>query len=239
MVREIGRRSDTDLVDVHIKHGEEGIWISLATVCFYGGANEGLGQDEVGELVGMEELYICLEELEDEPLEGDEVDIRIGIEKLKVDVDEVLLVVGTMSRKDGAVRTAEKTRTTSSPSLSSLLVGSSCFRFDIGSGAGVESAMRDALLGRRSDMAPDTDLLSSPALYKSLPRWPSLPPVPPHVFTSPQTCLPHDTSRERSQDVLAADNSPTSSMDATRPTLWWCTRGLAVRRTYHCTPLCR
>jgi len=41
--------------------------------------------------MGFQKIRVCVEELGDQPLEGDEVYVRVWVEKLKVDLDTALL----------------------------------------------------------------------------------------------------------------------------------------------------
>jgi len=36
---------------VHIEHGEQSIWVAVFPVCFDSGADGGLGEDEISEVV--------------------------------------------------------------------------------------------------------------------------------------------------------------------------------------------
>jgi hypothetical protein len=78
-------------VDGHVHDGEERIRVALGPVALDGGADAGLGKDEVGEVGRAEGLGVGLELLGDEALEGDVVDIGVRVEELEVDVDEALL----------------------------------------------------------------------------------------------------------------------------------------------------
>ena len=59
-----------------------------------------------------EELRVGLEELYGEALEGEEVDVRVGVEELEVDVDEALLagLVSARSIEAGRRRRAHTFR---------------------------------------------------------------------------------------------------------------------------------
>lgn len=78
-------------MDIHIKHSNKRIRIRVNAIRLDGRAQQRLRDDEVRELVRVQELGVGLEELSQEPLDGDKVDRR-GIEKVKVDVDETGLL---------------------------------------------------------------------------------------------------------------------------------------------------
>lgn len=79
------------MVDVHIEHGEERVRIALDAVGFYSGANSGLAEDEVGEVVRMQKLSIGLEELVEETFERLVVDGGVWVEEVEIDINEALL----------------------------------------------------------------------------------------------------------------------------------------------------
>lgn len=47
------RKEGVYLVNVHVEHSEESVWIAFAAITFYGGAYQGLRQDEVREFIGV------------------------------------------------------------------------------------------------------------------------------------------------------------------------------------------
>ena len=87
-------------MDKEVERGEARVRIALATVALDGGADEGLGEDEVGEVVDGDLLGICAEELGEEAFEGEVVDVGVGVEEVEVDVDEALLA-GTQVKAGG------------------------------------------------------------------------------------------------------------------------------------------
>ena len=78
-------------MDKEVERGEARVRIALAAVALDGGADEGLSEDEVGEVVDGDLLGICAEELGEEAFEGEVVDVGVGVEEVEVDVDEALL----------------------------------------------------------------------------------------------------------------------------------------------------
>ena len=78
-------------MDKEVERGEARVRIALAAVTLDGGADEGLGENKVGEVVDGDLLGICTEELGEEAFEGEVVDVWVWVEKLEVDVDETLL----------------------------------------------------------------------------------------------------------------------------------------------------
>lgn len=76
----------------HVQHGQEGVRVALDPIGLDRGPDEGLTEDQVGQVVEVEVLGVQLEELPEKPLYGEVVDWP-GIEELEVDVDEVLFRV--------------------------------------------------------------------------------------------------------------------------------------------------
>lgn len=117
---------------MEVQRCEEREGIALAAVAFHGGADEGLGEDEVREVVHGEDLRVRLKELGDEALEGEEVDVRVGVEKLEVDVDEALLADPVSVRGEVGIRVGGKpTRSESDSSSEVSFPLSCCFLFAI------------------------------------------------------------------------------------------------------------
>jgi hypothetical protein len=78
-------------MNVHIKHCQDRIWIALHPIRLYGSPNFRLRQHKVSEFVWIYQCRVSLEELVDKFFDGMVVHIRVGIEEIKVDVDEALL----------------------------------------------------------------------------------------------------------------------------------------------------
>lgn len=85
------REEGTDLMEVEVEDAEEAKGVALLAVDLDGGSDaisETLVEQELGERVEVELVGVGVEQLAEEPLERDQVDGRVGREKVKVDVDE-------------------------------------------------------------------------------------------------------------------------------------------------------
>lgn len=69
--------------------GYECVGVCFFPVDFYGGADGGVGEDEVGEGGGVEEGAVDVEELAEEGFGAVEVDCGVEVEPFEVDVDDV------------------------------------------------------------------------------------------------------------------------------------------------------
>ncbi|KAF5376968.1 hypothetical protein D9615_007235 [Tricholomella constricta] len=74
--------------------GEDGVGIAVDAVGLDGGADGGLAEDELCEVVEVEDVGIALEELGEQALYGLVVDGGVGIEKIEIDIDQRLLAMG-------------------------------------------------------------------------------------------------------------------------------------------------
>jgi len=82
---------ETCVMDVHVEHSEKRIGITLDAIGFYRCADGRLAQDEFGQVVGVEQVGICLEELAEETFECLVVNGGIWIKEIEIDVNEALL----------------------------------------------------------------------------------------------------------------------------------------------------
>ena len=112
---------------LHVKHGQASVGIAFPAISLDGRSDEGLGEDEVCEIMDGQVLRVRSKELGKEALEGEVVDVGVWVEELEVDVDETLLA-GRLVRRGKREGGGGHTR---SESDSSPDVGWSCFLLPI------------------------------------------------------------------------------------------------------------
>ena len=76
---------------MHIQHTQTRIRIALDPIRLHRRPKQGLSQYEVRKLIRPQELRIRRKELVQQTLEREVVDLRVRVEEVEVDVDELLL----------------------------------------------------------------------------------------------------------------------------------------------------
>lgn len=71
------------MVQMHVKHGEERVWIALDTVRFDSRTDCRLGKNQFCQLVHMQLLGVALKKLSEQALDGVIVDIGVRVKEFE------------------------------------------------------------------------------------------------------------------------------------------------------------
>lgn len=71
-----------------VQDSEEGVWVALFSVTFHCRAESWCCEDQIGKRGEVEELVVDVKELAEECLQAVEIDLGVGVEPFKVDVED-------------------------------------------------------------------------------------------------------------------------------------------------------